>query len=391
MMLKECSQHSSWYNGGIMTSRNESIFVTKSSMPPFEEYANEIRDIWDTHWLTNMGVKHNIFREKLCEYLEINNIDLFTNGHMSLELSLQALNLQGEVITTPFTFASTTHAIVRNGLTPVFCDINADDYTIDVTKIEKLITDRTCAIMPVHVYGNICNIEEIDRLSKKYDLKVIYDACHSFGAKYKGISTARFGDVSCFSFHATKVFNSIEGGAACFKDDELGRRLYDLKNFGIHGPESVEAVGANAKMNEFCAAMGICNLRHLNDNIAKRKTIDEKYRERLDGIPGLKLNVRRADIEYNYAYFPIFIEPTEFGASRNEVMSALAEKNIYARKYFYPLTSEFECFHGKYDVNLTPVALNVSRRVLTLPMYADLSLDSVDKICNIIVDLSKMR
>ena len=224
------------------------ILVTRSSMPPMDEYVNEIKDIWKSRWLTNMGVKHKALQMKLREYLNVEHIDLFTNGHMALELSLQAMNLQGEVITTPFTFASTTHAIVRNGLTPVFCDINPQDFTIDVDKLESLITDRTCAIMPVHVYGNVCNVEEIARIANKYELKVIYDAAHTFGVKYKGKSTASFGDVSCFSFHATKVFHSIEGGAACFRDEEFGKKLYGLKNFGIRGPETVDAVGANAKM-----------------------------------------------------------------------------------------------------------------------------------------------
>lgn len=242
---------------------NNKILVTRSSMPDFEEYIEEIKDIWDSHWLTNMGPKHKKLQAQLKDYLGVENIDLFTNGHMALELSLQAMKLQGEVITTPFTFASTTHAIVRNGLTPVFCDINSDDYTIDVTKIESLITDKTCAIMPVHVYGNVCNIEEIQKIADKYGLKVIYDAAHTFGVRYKGKGIGGFGNVSCFSFHATKVFNTIEGGAACFKDPEFGLDLYRLKNFGIRGPEVVDAVGANAKMNEFSAAMGICNLKHL--------------------------------------------------------------------------------------------------------------------------------
>ena len=260
------------------------ILVTRSSMPEIDEYMNEITSMWDSHWLTNMGPKHKELQDDLCEYLGVENIDLLTNGHMALELTLQALNLQGEVITTPFTFASTTHAIVRNGLTPVFCDIDPETYCMDARKIEKLITDRTCAIMPVHVYGNVCNIEEIERIAHKYELKVIYDAAHTFGETYKGKGIGSFGDASCISFHATKVFNSIEGGAVCFKDKQLGQKLYELKNFGIHGPEEIPAVGANAKMNEFCAAMGLCNLRHVDDEIIKRKAVVERYRERLSGV-----------------------------------------------------------------------------------------------------------
>lgn len=365
------------------------ILVTRSSMPDIEEYMEEIKTMWDSHWLTNMGPKHKELQEKLVEYLGVNKVDLLTNGHMALELSMQALHLQGEVITTPFTFASTTHAIVRNGLEPVFCDIDSNDFTIDVTKLERLITDKTCAIVPVHVYGNVCNVEAIEKIAKKYDLKVIYDAAHTFGVKYKNRGIGDFGDISCFSFHATKVFNTIEGGAVCFKDKEFGETLYNLKNFGIRGPERVEAVGANAKMNEFCAAMGLCNLRHVDDEIKKRKIVVERYREYLENVDGLQLNPIQKDVHSNYAYFPVIFEEKIFGASRNEVFDALAEKGIGARKYFYPLTNGFECFHGKYNVYETPVALHISKRVLTLPLYADLSLEDVDCICETILKCRK--
>lgn len=362
------------------------IKVTRSSMPSLEEYIDEIRDMWETHWLTNMGEKHKQFQLELCKYLKVDNVDLFTNGHMAIELVLQAMNLQGEVITTPFTFASTTHAIVRNNLEPVFCDIDPVTYTIDVNKLESLITDRTCAILPVHVYGNICNIEDIEMLGNKYELRVIYDACHAFGESYKGIGIGNYGDASCFSFHATKVFNSIEGGAVAFKDERIGNILYDLKNFGIHGPEEVSAVGANAKMNEFCAAMGICNLRHIESEIQKRRKVAERYRLNLGDIDGLQLNVVQKDVESNYAYFPVIIEEKEFGASRSEVFKALEKNGIGARKYFYPLTNTFSAFHGKYDVLETPVALHVSKRVLTLPIYSDLLIEDVDRICKIIIN-----
>lgn len=365
------------------------IFVTRSSMPAMEEYIKEISDIWQSHWLTNMGAKHKALMGALKEYLDVDNIELLANGHLALELSLQALNLQGEVITTPFTFASTTHAIVRNNLTPVFCDINPDDFTMDVGKLESLITDRTCAIMPVHVYGNVCNVEEIERIAKKYGLKVIYDAAHTFGVRYKGKGIASYGDASCFSFHATKVFHSIEGGAVCFADSELGRRLYRLRDFGIRNAEVIDGVGSNAKMNEFAAAMGLCNLRHVDEEIAKRKRVVERYRELLKGIEGIQMSPVQEDVKSNYAYFPVIFDEKVFGSSRNEVMFALAEKGINARKYFYPLTNTFDCFHGKYDVNKTPVALRISLRVLTLPLYADLELESVDKICTIIKDCKK--
>lgn len=365
------------------------ILVTRSSMPNLDEYMDEIKDLWDTHWLTNMGPKHEKLRKELRLYMGVKNIDLFTNGHMAIELTLQAMNLQSEVITTPFTFASTTHAIVRNGLEPVFCDIDPITYTIDVEKLEALITDRTCAIMPVHVYGNICNIEEIERIAHKYEIKVIYDACHTFGETYKGKGVGSFGDASCFSFHATKAFNSIEGGAVTFKDESLGMKLYELKNFGIHGPEEVSAVGANAKMNEFCAAMGLCNLRHIDEEIAKRQKVAERYRSHLKGVEGLQLNVIQPEVKSNYAYFPVVIEEKVFGATRAEVFDALAEQGIGARKYFYPLTNTFSAFHGKYNVMETPVALHISKRVLTLPMYADLALEDVDRICEIILSCRK--
>lgn len=367
------------------------ILVTRSSMPDYEEYCEEIKDLWDSHWLTNMGEKHKEFQAGLEKMLDVPNISLYTNGHLALENALAAMNLPkgGEIITSPFTFASTTHAIVRQGLQPVFCDIDPTYYTIDVKKIESLITDKTCAIVPVHVYGNICNIEEIERIAKKYGLKVIYDAAHAFGVTYKGKSVACFGDASMFSFHATKVFNTIEGGAVCFSDDSLVQTLNDMKNFGIRGPETVEFVGGNAKMNEFQAAMGICNLRHLDEEITKRKSVVEHYRERMSGVEGIILCPEQPDVQTNYAYFPVVFEPTLFGATRNEVFDALAKQGIGARKYFYPLTNTFDCFHGAYDVNQTPVALHISKRVLTLPLYADLSIEDVNRICDVILSCKK--
>lgn len=359
------------------------INVTRSSMPEFEEYCEEIRDIWDSRWLTNMGPKHKKFQAALVDYLGVEKIDLFCNGHMALEMAIQAMGLTGEVITTPFTFASTTHAIVRNGLTPVFCDVDPVTYTIDVSKIEALITDKTSAIIPVHVYGNICDVEEIERIAKKHNLKVIYDAAHAFGVKYKGKGIGSFGDASMFSFHATKVFHSIEGGAICFSDEEFGEKLYKLKNFGIATQETIEFVGGNAKMNEFSAAMGICNLRHLDDEIAKRKVAVERYRERLGNIEGITLCPIQENVETNYAYFPVVFDKEKFGLSRDEVMDNLAKEGIGARKYFYPLTNSFDCYN--FDVNNTSVALDVSYKVLTLPLYADLTIEDVDRICDVIL------
>ncbi len=267
------------------------ILVTRSSMPHFDEYCEEIKDMWNSHWLTNMGTKHTLFQKYLEELLNVPHVSLYTNGHLALENIIAAMNFTtgSEVITTPFTFASTTHAIVRNGLVPIFCDINDQDYTIDVSKIESLITNRTCAIIPVHVYGNICDDVSIKNIASRHGLKVIYDAAHAFGVTVNGTSVANMGDASMFSFHATKVFNTIEGGAISFKDDKLVQVLNDLKNFGIRGPEECAYIGGNAKMNEFQAAMGICNLRHLADEIAKRKKVVEHYRERLSNVNGINL------------------------------------------------------------------------------------------------------
>ncbi len=369
-----------------MNKENEKIYVTKSSIPPMEEYIEEIKSIWDTHLLTNMGEKHETLRTQLKEYMHAPELELFTNGHMAIELSLQALDLKGEVITTPFTFASTTHAIVRNGLTPVFCDIKEDDYTMDPDKIEDLITEQTCAIMPVHVYGNICDVDAIDRIAKKHNLKVIYDAAHTFGEVYRGNSVGNFGDVSCFSFHATKVFNTIEGGAAVDKDPKFGRRLYQLKNFGIKDEVCVDGVGANAKMNEFCAAMGLCNLRHLDEEIAKRKEVWERYQTNLQGYAGIVLNQIKEGLKSNYSYYPIRVKKDSYGHDRNELYDMLREHGFIARKYFYPLTNEFDCYDGLFDAGKTPIARSVSREVLTLPLYADLELETVDRICELIVE-----
>lgn len=363
------------------------ILVTRSSMPTFEEYCDEIKDLWNTRWLTNMGAKHKQLQTELEKYLGVPHVTLYTNGHLALENAIGALNLPegGEVITTPFTFASTTHAIVRNGLVPVFCDVNDRDYTMDVTKLESLITDKTVAIVPVHVYGNLCDVENIETIAKKYGLKVIYDAAHAFGVRYKGVSSACFGDASMFSFHATKVFHTIEGGAVCYKNDSWVQLLNDQKNFGFHGPEEVAYVGGNAKMNEFQAAMGICNLRHLDGEIAKRKIVVERYRQRLSGVEGICLCQPQDGVESNYAYFPAVFDGYKY--TRNEIFEMLKAQEITARKYFFPLTNSFECYRNypTAGVEKTPVAQHLALRVLTLPLYADLTLEDVDKICDTIL------
>ncbi len=367
----------------------DKILVTRSSMPPFEEYTEEIRSLWESRWLTNSGVKHRELEEKLCEYLGVTNTALCVNGHQALECILEVFDLKGEVITTPFTFVSTTNAIVRKGLTPVFCDINEKDYTIDVDKIESLITEKTSAIMPVHVYGNLCNDDAIRKIADKYNLKVIYDAAHAFGVKKDGVGAANLGDASMFSFHATKVFHTVEGGAAVFKDKENYNKINICKSFGMSGPETLDFAGGNSKMNEFCAAMGLCNLRHIDDSIASRKEAALRYRERLSGIKGVTLVEPQKGVESNYAYFPVVFNPEEYGATRDDVLGALSQNNIAARRYFYPLTSSIESFNGKYKAEDTPIALKISQRVLCLPLYEGLEKENVDKICDIIKSLER--
>lgn len=365
-----------------------SINVTRSSMPSFEEYCEEIRELWDSRWLTNMGVKHQKLQSELEKYLNVSHVTLFTNGHIALETVIEAMGFPvgSEVITTPFTFASTTHAIARNGLVPVFCDVNPVDYTMDVTKIEALITNKTVAIVPVHVYGNMCDDDAIMAIAKKYGLKVIYDAAHAFGASYKGRSAGALGDASMFSFHATKVFNTIEGGAVSFGDDALVERLNDYKNFGQHTPEEVLYAAGNGKMSEFQAAMGLCNLRHLEEEIAKRGNAVAHYRQRLEGVPGIKLSPVQEGVVSNYAYFPVVFDGYKY--NRDEMFEKLKAENIVARKYFYPLTNGFACYASLNTAgeDKTPVAKHIAQRVLTLPLYADLAEKDVDRICNIILN-----
>lgn len=361
----------------------ENIMVTRSSMPPLEEYVAEIAPLWESHWLTNMGEKHLAFEEALKQRLGVSNIALFTNGHSALECVLEAMGLKGKVITTPFTFASTTHAIVRKGLVPVFADIKPGDYTIDPGSIEKLVDSSTCAIVPVHVYGNVCDVDAIQDIADRYNLKVVYDAAHAFGVKRAGDPIATFGDASMFSFHATKVFNSIEGGAVCMEDPSLKRVLDQWKNFGIMGPEDVEYVGGNAKMNEFCAAMGLCNLRHLDDEIAKRRAVAERYWDNLRAVHGLRLCEPPSSVSHNYAYMPVVFEDS-FGKTRDDVYEQLKREGVIARKYFFPLVSDYECYRGQFSSDDTPIAKHVADRVLTLPIYSDLPLADVDRICSII-------
>lgn len=362
----------------------EKITVTKTSMPPYEDFIERIKPLWDTKWLTNMGTYHKELEAKLKEYLEVPYLSLMVNGHMALEMAIQSFEFPkgSEVITTPFTFISTTHAIVRNGLKPVFCDIKETDYTIDETKIESLITDKTVAIVPVHVYGNICNVEEIQRIADEYGLKVIYDAAHAFGEKYKGIGIGNFGDASIFSFHATKVYNTIEGGAVTFKEPAMYERLYNLKNFGIRGEEVVADIGANAKMNEFCAIMGLCNLPLVVDNIEARRIKTLYYLEQFGDCVNVKfLNYEDVNLQRNYGYLPVFFEKQEV---RDTVWKALREENIFSRKYFYPLTADAECFEESYAGVSLEVARKLASTVLVLPLYPELAEAEIDRIVKII-------
>ena len=365
---------------------NKTINVTRSSMPAFEEYCEEIRELWDSRWLTNQGVKHQALEAALRDYLGCEHLALHTNGHLALENLLEAFGLhQGEILTTPFTFASTTHAIVRSGCTPVFCDVEPETLTLDPRELERRLTKNTVAVLPVHVYGKLCDVDAIAEFGRRHSLPVIYDAAHAFGVSRDGVSSARFGDAAMFSFHATKVFHSIEGGLAVCRDADTLLRLNDLKNFGIHGPEEVPYVGGNAKMNEFAAAMGLCNLRHLDGEIEKRRRVTERYRGRLEGVPGLRLLPEQPGVRANYAYFPVLFE--EYKYDRDQAFALLAAEGINARKYFYPLTNSFACFRGRpgFDVADTPVAATAAERVLTLPLYADLSLEDVDRICDVIL------
>ncbi len=361
---------------------DENIYVTQAMLPDYGEYCSLIKQIWDNHILTNNGPLHQELEKELIKYCGVENLTLFTNGHMALENALTSLNLKGEVITTPFTFVSTTNSIVRSGLKPVFCDIKSDDYTIDPTKIEELINDSTCAILPVHVYGNVCDVYEIDKIAKKHNLKVIYDAAHAFGEKYKGIPVGNFGDISMFSFHATKVFNTIEGGCLTYSDSKIKDKLEKMKNFGITDPEHVDYIGGNAKMNEFQAAMGLCNLNHLDVNISKRKELLQYYRSLLQNINGVQLNKVDNDVSYNYSYFPVVLLD-DYGLTRDELVDKLNENKIFPRKYFYPAINDLQCYSSFKDTN-TPIARDIASRVLTLPLYPDLEKKTIKKICCLI-------
>lgn len=360
------------------------INVTSPSIAPYEEYIEELKDIWESKWLTNNGPKHQKLEEEIEKFLEVDAACLVTNGHLALEIALQAMGLtEGEVITTPFTFSSTTLSIIRCGLTPVFCDIDENTFCIDTDKIEELITDKTVAIVPVHVYGTPCKVDEIERIAKKHNLKVLYDAAHAFGVKINGKGIAQYGDMSTFSFHSTKVFNTVEGGCIICKPEEKNN-IYKIKSFGMNKDEDASFIGTNAKMSEFHAAMGLCNLRHTDEEKAKRRAAYERYDSHLQNQKGVKVLKPCDAVEKNYAYYPV-VFTKEFSKTREQVLEQLAAENIFARKYFYPLTSELTAVKERFDTGNTPVASDTAKRVICLPLYSDLSVEDVDRICKIIL------
>ena len=364
------------------------IPVIRSSMPSFEEYAEMIRPMWESRWLSNMGERHEKLTEELTKYLKVSDLVLFVNGHMALELCLQAMQLKGEVITTPFTFASTTHAIVRNGLTPVFCDIKEDDYTMDPDKIEALITPETSAIVPVHVYGTPCDVGAIEGIAKKHGLKVIYDAAHAFGVEVNGESILNEGDLSTLSFHATKVFNTIEGGAIVMHDAETKKQIDYLKNFGFAGETEVVGPGINSKMDEIRSAYGLLNLKHVDTAIEARHQVAVRYRNALKDIGGISFFKDLSGIRHNYSYFPIFVDADKYGMTRDELYFKMKEKGVLGRRYFYPLISSFSTYRGlpsSVRSNL-PNAHKMADRVICLPMHHTITEAEIFRIIDIIVE-----
>jgi dTDP-4-amino-4,6-dideoxygalactose transaminase len=360
----------------------KSIYVTQPFLPPFEEFAESLKKIWENKWLTNDGEFHQQFEKKVCEFLEVENISLFTNGTLALITALQALRITGDVITTPYSFVATTHALWWNGIRPIFVDIEPDYCNINPDGIEAAITPRTSAILPVHVYGNPCQVEKIQKIADIYGIRVIYDACHAFGVKLNNTSVLNFGDLSVLSFHATKVFNTFEGGAIVCHDKKTKQRIDYLKNFGFADEVTVVAPGINAKMNEFQASLGLHQLNYYSEVVEKRKRITELYREQLKDIVGIRVLRDNPDLFYNYAYFPIFIEKTKYGRSRDEVYNLLMANNIYSRRYFYPLISQFPPYRGFPSARIEnlPVATKIANEVLCLPIYPDLDLRDVERI-----------
>ncbi len=369
-----------------MSSENP-ILVTKPALPPLDEFVPYLEEIWSNCWLTNNGPMHQKLEKELADYLGVNYLSLFSNGTLALISALQALGIKGEVITTPFSFVATTHSLWWNGIKPVFVDIDPLTFNLDPSKIEAAITPQTTAIMPVHVYGNPCDTAEIKRIADKHGLKVIYDAAHAFGVHVDGKSILSEGDLSILSFHATKVYSTIEGGAIICHDEQMKHHIDNLKNFGFRGELVVEEPGINAKLNEVQAAYGLLSLKYVDSYIEKRRSIAEMYREKLSNFPGLTLLFDFPGVRHAYSYFPVLVDEKDFGISRDALYDILKAQSIFCRRYFYPLISQFETYSSLPSAaaeNL-PIATSIASKVMCLPIYPELSTDDVNKVVNSII------
>jgi dTDP-4-amino-4,6-dideoxygalactose transaminase len=365
---------------------DKQIKVTTPLLPPLEEFNVYLQDIWSRKWLTNNGYYHELLEKELCRYLQVEHFSLFSNGTLALITALQALQISGEVITTPYSFVATTHALWWNGIKPIFVDIEPNTCNINPDKIEAAITEKTTAIMPVHVYGNPCNHEKIQKIADKYNLKIIYDAAHAFAVTQNEHSILRYGDLSILSFHATKTYSTIEGGAIICHSEEMKRHIDNLKNFGFRGETVVEEPGINAKLNEVQAAYGLASLKYIDDAIQKRKKRAEQYREIIDKIPGISYLQEIEGVKYNYSYFAVMIDEETYGISRDELYDKLKEENIFGRRYFYPLISSFKPYKSLPSAkpeNL-PIATRVADSVICLPMHHELTEKDVIKIGTIL-------
>jgi len=365
----------------------ENIFVTKPSLPDFNEFISELKKIWESKFLTNNGRYHKQFEKELRDYLKIDNISLFTNGTLALIVGLQALRITGEVITTPYSFVASTHALHWNGIKPIFCDINRHDFNLNANKIEALISPKTTAIMPVHVYGNPCDYDKIQKIANTYGLKIIYDAAHAFGVKKDEQTILDYGDISVLSFHATKAFNTVEGGAIVTKDKNLKKRIDYLKNFGFADETTVIGHGINGKMNELIAAYGLLQLKKIDHEIEKRKSLAFLYRDLLRKVKGIAIFEDHETVDHNYSYFPILIDQKQYGKSRDYVYEKLKESNIYSRRYFYPLISQFPAYRGLPSASKEnlPIAEELTQKILCLPIYAELKEEVVHFIVKQII------
>ena len=366
--------------------KDGNITVTSPLLPDLDEFHNLLKEIWDSRWITNNGRFHQQLEKELADYLHVPYLSLFTNGTLPLITALQALNITGEVITTPYSFVATTHSIWWNGIEPVFVDIDPVTCNIDPSKIEAAITPKTTAIMPVHCYGTPCDVDEIQRIADKYGLKIIYDAAHAFGVEVNGSSILNAGDMSTLSFHATKVYNTIEGGALVVQDEQMKQKIDYLKNFGFRNEVTVVAPGINSKMDEIRSAYGILALRSVDSAIEKRRIAAEVYRKELKDVPGISFNDDRPGVRHNYSYFPIFVEAEDYGMTRDELYFRLKENGILGRRYFYPLISSFDIYSGLKSAapESLPVANAVAEKVLCLPMHHELSAEDLEKIVKII-------